>query len=271
MRAVVLEIKGQYAAVLDDSGTVRKIKNKNYHTGQEISLMPEKTVTYRRWTRTAAAAAVAVIIAGSGLFYASETAFAYSTVMMTVDDAEVEFTLNKRDEVIGVRALNEDGKEIEEAFEVSRLRRRPMEEFIEEMLKERESAEVGQISSKDKDREEILREEVVPMLPEQGEPVPSRTETGSPSGQEAPYPEDEQTDQRFGPGEAGPGGDFELSEPAQEQGSFSQDRQEPQGQEGSGELQNRDGQPQDRQAPPGEETDSKGMPPDRMMPSSGGR
>ena len=107
-KAVVLEIREEYAAVLTDEGIVQKIPDKSYTVGQEITLpdMPERKERqsavrrprFIRWYRAAAAAAVILAVSGGGLYYASENAFAYSTVIVASDDLSMELKLNKKDE-----------------------------------------------------------------------------------------------------------------------------------------------------------------------------
>ena len=119
-KAVVLEIREEYAAVLTDEGLVQKIPDESYAVGQEIALpdMPGRKEghsairrpRFTRWYHAAAAAVVILAVSGGGLYYASENAFAYSTVIVTSDDVAMELKLNKKDEVVSVKALDEKSR-----------------------------------------------------------------------------------------------------------------------------------------------------------------
>ena len=47
MKSVVVEIKGRFAAVLSDDGSMKKIKNKDYAVGQEVQII-ENTFSNKR-------------------------------------------------------------------------------------------------------------------------------------------------------------------------------------------------------------------------------
>ncbi len=115
MKAVVLELKGNKAAVLAPDGAVNFIKNKNYSVGQllDIDTAPAgcKIIDFAaRHTRHIAAAAMAAIIAGSMI---TANTYAYSRVTLDVNPS-VEYTLNVFDRVIDMKAYNDDGAVIEE-------------------------------------------------------------------------------------------------------------------------------------------------------------
>ncbi len=164
-KAVVLEIKGNYAAVLADDGTVRKIRNAGYAVGQEIEFAAgaRRSATM---VRAAVAAAAILLAGGSGLYYASDTVFAYSTVTVSADDAEVELTLNRRDEVISAKALNDASEKAAEDLQVSKRKRKPLAEALTELTAEKETVEIDSVTSADEQRETALLESARKMLPE---------------------------------------------------------------------------------------------------------
>ncbi len=120
MKAVVLELKGDKAAVLAPDGAVNFIKNNNYQVGQLLDedVMPagNKIITFAtKHSRYIAAAACAAIIAGS---LTTANTYAYSRVTLDVNPS-VEYTLNVFDRVIDMKAYNDDGAVIAEELEKS--------------------------------------------------------------------------------------------------------------------------------------------------------
>ena len=184
-KAVVLEIKEEYAAVLTEEGFVQKIRNNAYAVGQEIDLDEiadqEEEREERRgiagnrfagWYRGVAAAAAVFIISGSGFYYASENVFAYSTVTVTTDAASLELTLNKKDEVVAVKALDEESEETASALQISAMRRKPLSDTMDRITEGQSQAEVS-VSSRNTERRERLEEQVADMLP----PAPASAQT----------------------------------------------------------------------------------------------
>ena len=104
MKSVVLEIKNDKAALLDDNGIVHAVKNKDYKVGQvlyltEFELRRDEVNPSKRhstFIRTAAAIFAAAVVGGGVTSYAAPV----STV--TLDGASsVEYRLNMYDRVVG--------------------------------------------------------------------------------------------------------------------------------------------------------------------------
>ena len=104
MKSVVLEIKNDKAALLDDNGIVHAVKNKDYKVGQvlyltEFELRRDEISPAKRhsaFIRTAAAIFAVAVIGGGVTSYAAPV----STV--TLDGASsVEYRLNMYDRVVG--------------------------------------------------------------------------------------------------------------------------------------------------------------------------
>ncbi|MBR5421050.1 MAG: hypothetical protein IK115_07895 [Lachnospiraceae bacterium] len=110
MKAVVLEIKNEYAAVLRTDGTMEKIRNAGYSVGQEIELKPRSLVYRPVFRNIAAAAALFVLLIGMGIGYrrnGKECAY------VTVDvNPSLEYALNAKSKVLRVSALNADAEAI---------------------------------------------------------------------------------------------------------------------------------------------------------------
>ena len=171
-KAVVLEIKEGYAAVLTDKGLVQKIRNEEYKVGQEI-LLPEAGRRHSAvWKQAAAAAAVIITLSGSSLYYASENVFAYSTVTVSAEDEVIELTLNKKNEVIAAKALDEKGKAIADSLEVSIRNRRPLKEAVEILTSEMDEPEIS-VESGSSERREGLENDLKEIIPERPADLPS--------------------------------------------------------------------------------------------------
>ena len=105
MKAVVLEIRKNKAAVLTHGGQILKVCNKDYLVGQEITIRnsSEKVVDFARsasrWMPAAAAAAFLVFI-GRFMYLSLEP---YGVVSLDVNPS-IEFTINSMDKVLYVNA-----------------------------------------------------------------------------------------------------------------------------------------------------------------------
>lgn len=116
MKAVVVEINKNQAAVLSDDGCVSTIKNQNYELGQIVQINNIK-VSFAKKITALAASAAAVVILGTGTWaYASP----YTYVSIDVNPS-IEFTLNRFDRVLKVDAVNEDGEDIINQIEPKEL------------------------------------------------------------------------------------------------------------------------------------------------------
>ena len=109
MKAVIVGIKGRYAAALTGDGRIVRIRNCGYTVGQTVdpkaltSAPPlKKAVTW-----VAAAAAALALCIGGGSLYAAPYAF----VSLDVNPS-VEYVLNRFDRVLSVTAVNDDGAAI---------------------------------------------------------------------------------------------------------------------------------------------------------------
>ncbi len=118
MKAVVLETRGREAAVLAMDGGVY-IANGNYHVGETIDYREAKRPSARQWA--AAAAAMVVLLCASAGLWVDRNYVAYAEVSLDVNPSIV-YTVNRRDRVLGVRAVNEDAKGIVESLEQDGVR-----------------------------------------------------------------------------------------------------------------------------------------------------
>lgn len=133
MTAVIVDIKGKYAAALDEHGSIVKIPNANYTIGQEIELHPlsQKRAPSLRRIGTSAAAAALILAIGTGTACAAP----YGTVTLEADSA-IEYTINRFDRVLSVKALNEEGETVLETLDQDSLRFRPVDQAIAATLEQ---------------------------------------------------------------------------------------------------------------------------------------
>ncbi len=111
MKSVVVEIKGNYAAFLQDDGTVVKKRNRNYSVA-DIVVMKQKAFTQK--IRVAVAAALFFIVASVGVV-AYETPYYY--VSLDVNPG-ILLKVNLFEKVIGAEGVNEDAIAIIEGLEL---------------------------------------------------------------------------------------------------------------------------------------------------------
>ncbi len=138
MKAVIVEIQGKKAAVLSDDGCITTIRNRDYEIGQVI-VMERKSVQMPRLLTAAAAAAVVLLGSAAGA-YAWMTPYSY--VSMDVNPS-VEYTLNRFDRVLSVRAVNDDASEVlaEASIRLDDLKGKTVEEALSVTIEALDGAE----------------------------------------------------------------------------------------------------------------------------------
>ena len=143
MNAVIVDIQGKYAAALDENGSLVKIPNVNYTIGQTIELhelQQVRKLSLKKMGTLAAAAALALCI-GTGTVYA----LPYGTVNLEADSA-IEYTINRFDRVLNVRALNEEGEVVLSSLNEQKLLYRPIEDAIAVTLEQQRTDEENKLS-----------------------------------------------------------------------------------------------------------------------------
>lgn len=125
MRAVIVEIRDNVAAVLSEDGMVLKVKNRGYAVGQKITLK-----NINRYVKIAASAAAALV-----LFAAPAWAYLtpYSYVSLDINPS-FEFSINMFDRVLDVKAVNNDGEKIVENISVTRLKNKKINEAVKSVI-----------------------------------------------------------------------------------------------------------------------------------------
>ncbi len=128
MKAVVLETRNGEAAVLVNDGTVRIVRGV-YNVGEIIDyrLRPR----FVQWI--AAAAAMVVLVCGSAAMWIDRNYVTYAEVSLDVNPSIV-YSLNKRDRVLNVRAINDDAENIVTALEQEGVHFTPLSEALEKTM-----------------------------------------------------------------------------------------------------------------------------------------
>jgi len=117
MKAVVVELNNDHAAVLSDNGCIVTIRNKSYKLGQVIILKSPKVILIKKITVIAATAAAFLFMSTATWAYASP--FTYVSVDV---NPSIEFCVNRFDRVIKVKAINNDGKNLLEKITLDNLK-----------------------------------------------------------------------------------------------------------------------------------------------------
>lgn len=136
MKAVVLEIKENWAAVLCEDGVVRKIKKGKLSVGDSLDISSESRGkilslgSFRRYI-AGSAAALLLLTAGAGGVYSYNTVWACSYVSLDINPS-IEYTLNRQNYVIKVKGLNEEGQGIVDELMKTSLRHVTLEEALEQ-------------------------------------------------------------------------------------------------------------------------------------------
>ena len=132
MKALVLEIRENKAAILTSEGQIVKVDNKQYRVGQEITFKgpKEKIVDMAKYVRkwgTAIAAALFLFIS-LGISYISLKP--YGVVSLDVNPS-IEFTINRFDRVLNVSGVNDDGRGIVACIDERKLIYKNIEQAID--------------------------------------------------------------------------------------------------------------------------------------------
>ena len=132
MKAIILERRGDEAAVLCEDGTflTRRVSGavgETVELAAEVTAFPKK----KRWLRTAVAAALALSVTGGTLGYMGGTASAY--VSLDVEDSAIELTVNHFGRVIAVNAVSEDATELAQSLSAE-IRHKPVRDALDRTM-----------------------------------------------------------------------------------------------------------------------------------------
>ncbi len=107
MKGIVVEINNKEAVILSDNGLFQKMKNSGYEVGQIVKCNPKKS-SVSRLAAGVSGLAAALIICTIGAF-----AYQVPTDYVSLDvNPSIEFSVNRFDRILSVKAVNDDGEEI---------------------------------------------------------------------------------------------------------------------------------------------------------------
>lgn len=135
MKAVVLEIRKNEAAVLCKDGQIVKIRRSGLTVGDSIEISDaeicpdRKVVFYKKLRQYGSVAAAAALLLGFGGNHIYNTAIACSYVSLDINPS-IEYTLNRQDRVLDVTAVNEDAQEIVEQLKEQGIKKEPLADAI---------------------------------------------------------------------------------------------------------------------------------------------
>lgn len=134
MKAVVLEVRGKEAVVLKTDGEIIKIKQKNLKTGDTIELSEKQAkgnvISYREIWRYGSIAAAAALFLGCGGMYSYNNVMACSYVSLDIEPS-IEYTLNRKNLVLDVTALNDEATEIVQDLKAAGIKQASLSEAME--------------------------------------------------------------------------------------------------------------------------------------------
>ena len=121
MKYIVMECHYSYAVVLDENGKFLSVANLNYEVGQTVTSViqineykTENNKNKYKWVR-AAASMVACIVMVVAIILLNVNPKPYGKVYMTINP-EVCIDVDENDVVVGISAINEDGKTFLEKY-----------------------------------------------------------------------------------------------------------------------------------------------------------
>ena len=136
MKYMVMECHLSYAVVLGEDGCFRKVANMRYEPGQMVTEifemeMPENTGAGKkkpRWAYYSAAAAACLMIAATAMFQAGNRTF--GSIYMTINP-NIRIDVNKKDLVVGLEGLNQDGEDLIRGYE---YKREELDEVMDDLV-----------------------------------------------------------------------------------------------------------------------------------------
>lgn len=133
--AIIVEIRGSYAAALREDGVFVRVRNEKYEIGQSISLNWDETPVRQAQTKRRRARFTAYASMAAGFLLLLLGGFkGYTTPIGVVSldvNPSIEYSINCFDRVLDISAVNEDGSTILAQMDENALRFRPVDEAVE--------------------------------------------------------------------------------------------------------------------------------------------
>jgi hypothetical protein len=125
MKAIIVETRNKYAAMLSDDGCIVKVRNKNYSVGQEVdTVMTDKIININSAMLTAAACLVLLAGVAAGTYYTP-------TRYVSLDvNPSIEYKVNMYNRVISAKGVNDDGTEIIDGIQLGKLKNKKITDAV---------------------------------------------------------------------------------------------------------------------------------------------
>ena len=149
---MVMECHPSYAVVLGDDGRFLKVANFNYEVGQTVTDVVEmqipqsvpKKKNNKRWLYSLAAMAACLLLIVTSVFRMWQTPCA--SVYLSINP-EIRIDVNRRDIVVGLDGINEDGANLIEGYDYKKKELNlVMDELVERAIDMGYLHEGGRIS-----------------------------------------------------------------------------------------------------------------------------
>ena len=132
MKYLVMECHPSHAVVLSDDGRFLKVANMRYEVGQtvenviEMQLPEPKSTSKIRWLAPVASLAACLVLVLTMMFFQAPYASVYVTI-----NPEVRIDVNRRDMVVGVEGVNDDGIALLDGYE---YRKKHLDTVMDELV-----------------------------------------------------------------------------------------------------------------------------------------
>ncbi len=151
MKYMVMECQLSYAVVLDETGRFLKVANRNYKVGQMVTdviemQLPKNSSVNKSLTWMYSLAAVAACLIFVVVSFFQMNRMTYASVYMKINP-EIRIDVNKRDMVVGLHGVNEDGMRLLLDYNFrNKSLDLVVDELVERAIEQKYLKEGGQIS-----------------------------------------------------------------------------------------------------------------------------
>ncbi len=133
MTYIIMETHLSYCVALDEAGRFLKVANKSYETGQIVEHVVPFTLSEKRTLPLRAAASLgglaACLVLAFTLYWSNFMA-PFASVYLSINP-QVRMAVNRRDAVVGLEGLNEDGDALMTGYA---YRGKPLEQATDELV-----------------------------------------------------------------------------------------------------------------------------------------